>query len=135
MRAGGQVQGLRNAVMRLFAAPAWRTSCFCSGSAPRGSPRALHSDHPVNGAIIHTQLTAAACDGQPVALGGSSLGVKMGLKVGAPTKPPLDAPHGCESQWARRDLSEMLERAAERASFEGPHHPRRPRDSLPKATC
>jgi hypothetical protein len=44
-----------------------------------GKPRALHSDHPVNGAIIHRQLTAAACDGQPVALGGSSLGVKKGL--------------------------------------------------------
>jgi hypothetical protein len=60
----------------------------------------------VNGAAIHTQrsaarraqLTAAACDGQPVAPGGSSLGAKMGLLSGdrdegrrthgAPTRTP-----------------------------------------------
>jgi hypothetical protein len=49
MRAGVQVQDVRNAVVR---SAAWRLSCFCSGSAPRGSPRALHSDPRVNGAII-----------------------------------------------------------------------------------
>lgn len=37
-----------------------------------------HSDHALNGAIFHSQPTAAACDGQPVAFGGS-LGVQMGL--------------------------------------------------------
>ena len=52
----------------------------------------------MNGAAIRTQLTAAACDGQPVAPGGSSLGAKMGLLSGdrdegrrthgAPTRTP-----------------------------------------------
>ena len=54
-----------------------------------------HSDHSVNGATTQTQLTAAACDGRPVALGGSQ-GVKSGLVRcmvetkwrSAPTKTP-----------------------------------------------
>lgn len=63
-----------------------------------GALKQPHSGHAVNGAAIHTQLTAAACDGQPVAPGGSSLGAKMGLLSGdrdegrrthgAPTRTP-----------------------------------------------
>lgn len=63
-----------------------------------GALKQQHSGHAVNGAAIHTQLTAAACDGQPVAPGGSSLGAKMGLLSGdrdegrrthgAPTRTP-----------------------------------------------
>lgn len=130
---------MRNAVMRLRGCSQRQpgeTSCFCSGSAPRGSPRALHPDHSVNGAIIHTQLTAAACDGQPVALGGSSLGAKMGLvrcvwvpNEGRRTHETPHLMHRTAARangppWSRRDLREMLERAAECASFGGPHHPR-----------
>lgn len=79
-----------------------------------------HSDHPVNGAIIHTQLTAAACDGQPVAPGGSSLGAKTGLlspcgdqmKVGAPTNAPTETPSPMTALVCSAHLRVMLERAA-----------------------
>ena len=92
----------RRGVWRDTTAPTWTSSCFCSGLPPRGREagalKQQHSGHSVNGAAIHTQLTAAACDGQPVAPGGSSLGAKMGLLSGdrdegrrthgAPTRTP-----------------------------------------------
>lgn len=100
-----------------------------------------HSGHPVNGAAIQTQLTAAACDRQPVAPGGSSLGARTGLlspcgpqtKVGAPTKPPTKTPSPMaalvRSGTSGRcwDMQPVLLRR--------PRHPRLARDSLPKATC
>ena len=112
----------RRGVWRDTTAPTWTSSCFCSGLPPRGREagalKQQHSGHSVNGAAIHTQLTAAACDGQPVAPGGSSLGAKMGLLSGdrdegrrthgAPTRTPSPM----KALVGAGGLREMLERAA-----------------------